>query len=271
MNPYIPKLAKIVSIEQETPNVKTFVFKFLAPNQQRRFKFNPGQFIEVSSFGIGESPFGVFKHKKLFGFSIKKAGSVTKALFAKKEGGVIGIRGPYGNGYPLERFRRKNVLLISGGIGVPPIRALLQCMLEKRKAYGDISIFYGARTPKDIVYKRAFEKWDKRKDVRVRITVDKATKGWKGSVGVVTALFEGMEFDESYVAAACGPPIMIKFVVKSLVERGMKENQIYVSMERLMHCGFGVCGHCNIGKAYVCKDGPVFRVDELKALTESSW
>ena len=271
MNPYIPHLAKIIKIKKETPDVKTFIFRFLDSNQQKKFKFRPGQFIEVSSFGIGESTFGVFRYNKFFGFSVKKIGSVTKALFSKKKGDVIGVRGPYGNGYPLQEFKKKNVLLISGGIGIPPIRALLQSILEKRMPHGNISIFYGARTPDDIVYKKELKEWNRRKDIDIYLTVDKATKKWKGNVGVVTSLFEGVHFDSSYIAAVCGPPIMIKFVVKTLVEKGLKENQIYVSLERLMQCGFGTCGHCNIGKVYVCKDGPVFRADILNKLTERPW
>jgi NAD(P)H-flavin reductase len=271
MNPYKPNLVKIVGIKNEASDVRTFAFKFIDPKIQRRFKFKPGQFIEVSSFGIGESTFEVFKYGRSFGFSIKKVGGVTKSMFEKSVGDIIGIRGPYGNGWPLKDFRRKNMLLIGGGIGIPPIRALLQEILGKRRSYRDIDIFYGAKTPKEIVYKKEFKEWDKARNTSVHLTVDKGSKSWKGNVGVVTTLFEGMKFNRSHVAAICGPPIMIKFVVKTLMERGLKEKQIYTSMERLMQCGFGTCGHCNIGKLYVCKDGPIFRVDQLNELTERSW
>lgn len=271
MNPYKPSLAKIIGVRKEAPDVKTITFRFVDPVLQKRFRYKPGQFIQVSSFGIGESTFEVFKHERSFGFSFKKVGSVTKSIFEKNKGDVIGVRGPYGNGWPLKEFRKKNLLLIGGGIGIPPIRALLQHIIKKRGSFGDIDIFYGAKTPDEIVYKKDFKKWSKVKKTKVHLTVDKGKGGWKGNVGVVTTLFEGMKFGKSHVAAACGPPIMIKFVVKSLMERGMKEKQIYASMERLMQCGFGTCGHCNIGKLYVCKDGPVFRVDQLKELTERSW
>jgi NAD(P)H-flavin reductase len=271
MNPYKPDLAKIIDIKKETPDVRTFAFKFTDSARQRRFKYKPGQFIEVSSFGIGESTFGIFRHNGNPGFSVKKMGNVTTAMFRKGEGDIIGIRGPYGNGYPLKDFKRKNAILVAGGIGIPPIRALFQSLMEKRRAYKHIDFFYGARTPKDIVCKREFKEWADMKDVDIHLTVDKRAKGWKGNVGVVTTLFNGMEFGKKHAAAICGPPIMIKFVVKSLVEKGMRENQIYASMERLMQCGFGTCGRCNIGKLYVCKNGPVFRMDELNRQTEKPW
>lgn len=271
MNPYKPNLAKLLGIKKESSNVKTFTFEFNDPDLQKSFKYSPGQFIEVSSFGHGESPFGVFKCDNSFGFSIKKVGGVTKTMFEKKKGDIIGIRGPYGNGWPVNDFKGKDVLLIGGGIGIPPIRSLLQYIQENKKSFGKAIIFYGAKTPEDVVYKKEFNEWKKAKGIDVRLTVDKGKGGWKGGVGVVTKLFEGMQFDDSYVAAICGPPIMIKFVVNTLKERGMKDDHIYASMERLMQCGVGSCGHCNIGKLYVCKDGPIFRVDKLGELTERSW
>jgi NAD(P)H-flavin reductase len=165
----------------------------------------------------------------------------------------------------------KDILLIAGGIGFPPIRALLAHIVENRKRYGEVDLFYGARSPKDIVYKKELREWGVRKDIGVHLTVDVGDKRWKGRVGVITTLLTDIRPGPNSVAAICGPPIMIKFVVKSLLERGAEERQMYASMERLMQCGFGVCGHCNIGKVYVCKDGPVFRVDGLKKLTEGVW
>jgi NAD(P)H-flavin reductase len=270
MNPYLPRIAKIVNTKKETSDVKTFRFRFV---DNKKIRFLPGQVIMVSVFGFGESTFGIVPTEKngLYEFSIKKMGMVTKALFELRKGSYIGIRGPFGNGYPVAKIKGKNVLLIAGGIGFPPIKALLLHLLKNRKAYGRVELYYGAKTPEDIVYKKELKEWSKKKDLKVRITVDQATKKWKGHVGVVTTILEDIEVDNKTLAFVCGPGIMMKFVTQKLLEKGMKENRIYVSMERLMQCGVGMCGHCNIGKIYVCKHGPVFRVDELMRLTERPW
>ncbi|MHA1743363.1 MAG: FAD/NAD(P)-binding protein [Candidatus Heimdallarchaeota archaeon] len=270
MNSYVPKLAKIVKIKKEAPDVKTFRFRLI---DNSRLSFIPGQVIMVSVFGIGEATFGIVptENSREYEFSVKKVGSVTKALLELKANDMIGIRGPFGNGYPMKRLKGKNILLIAGGIGFPPIKSLLLTLLKKRKSYKRIELYYGAKTPEDIVYKKELKAWSKMEDIKVRIIVDKATKGWRGDVGVVTNILEDAEIDNKTIVLMCGPGIMMKFVTLKLKEKGLRENQIYASMERLMQCGLGVCGHCNIGGLYVCKDGPVFRVDDLFKLTEKPW
>jgi NAD(P)H-flavin reductase len=162
-----------------------------------------------------------------------------------------------------------DVIMVAGGIGIPPIKSLMLYLLKNKRKYGKIGLYYGAKTPEERVYKRELNEWGK--EVEVKVTVDKGNKDWKGNVGVVTNLLEKLRPGKKAIACMCGPPIMSKFVSQKLVERGMKWDQIYVSMERMMQCGLGMCGHCNIGKVYVCKHGPVFRLDELKKNTEKFW
>ena len=270
MNPYIPKLARLVKVKKEAPDVKTFRFKFV---EKSKFNFVPGQILMVTVFGIGEATFGIVPTEKKdeYEFTVKKMGTVTSALFKLKKGDVIGIRGPFGNGYPVKELKGKSILLVAGGVGFPPIKSLLLYLLKNRKVYGRIELYYGAKTPEDLVYKKELKEWSKRKDLKVRVTVDRATEGWKGHVGVVTTILEDVEVDENTLAFMCGPSIMMKFVTLKLKERGLSEDRIYASMERLMECGVGACAHCNIGNVYVCKDGPVFRVDKLFKLVEKPW
>ena len=227
----------------------------------------------VSAFGYGEATFGIVPTEKKdeFEFSFKKVGNVTTALFKMKRNDIIGVRGPFGKGYPLNKLEGKDIILVAGGIGFPPIKALLMFLLMRRKRYGRIELYYGARTPEDIVYKKELREWSKRRDLKVKITVDEATGKWKGNVGVVTTILEDLKVNKRTYAFICGPPIMMKFVTQKLVEKGLKENRIYASMERLMQCGIGACGHCNISHLYVCKDGPSMRVDKLLSLVEKPW
>ncbi len=270
MNPYVPEMGKILGVKRETPDVKTFHFSL---DEEKEIKFTPGQVIMVSVLGFGESTFGIIPtgRRGVYEFGVKKTGIVTNRLFRLKKGDRIGIRGPFGNGYPIKDMKGKNVIMVAGGIGSPPIKSLLINLLEKRDCYGRIELYYGARTPEDIVYKSEMKEWGERKDIKVGITVDKKTGGWKGNVGVITTLLEDLIIDSKTAACLCGPCIMSKFVCKKLLERGLEMKRIYVSIERLMQCGMGHCGHCNIGKLYVCKDGPVFRLDELDGLTEKVW
>ena len=267
MNSYLPKLAVIEKVKKETKDVKTFWFK-----TEEEIEFVPGQVIMVSVFGFGESTFGIIptENRGVYEFSAKKVGTVTNKLFKMGRGDWIGIRGPFGNGYPVEKMEGKNVIIIGGGIGIPPLKSLLLHILKNREKYRDVEIYYGARTPEDIVYRKEFEDWMKKKDLKVEVTVDKGNKKWKGNTGVVTTLLENLEVKNSIICA-CGPPVMLKFVTMKLLEIGAKKENIYISMERLMKCGVGMCGHCNIGKFYVCKHGPVFTLKKLEESSEKVW
>ena len=269
-NPLIPELAKIEKITQETDSIRTFKLKFL---NKKSFTFIPGQFVQVSIFGIGEAPISICSspfNEKFFEITVRNVGNVTNALFKSNEEDLIGVRGPFGNGYPMDEFKYKNIVLVAGGVGFPPVKSIIEYAISRRNDFESLLLLYGAKNPADIVYKNELEKW--RKNFQILITVDKPTQEWKGNTGVVTNLFDKVEINnQNTIGVVCGPPIMMKFVVQKFQELDFKENQIYLSMERLMQCGIGQCGHCNIGKKYVCKDGPVFRYDELKGLTEKLW
>jgi len=274
-NPYLPQLAKIKKVTQETDTVKTFRWRFLKRKIQNSFVFIPGQFIQVSVFGVGEAPISFSSSPfdiEFFEFSVRRVGSVTNALFDLEEGDMIGVRGPYGNGYPIKEFMHKNIVMIAGGIGFPPIKSLIEYILDRRNDFRDLWLLYGAKDPIDIVFKKSLKKWKKEKDFKVLVTVDKADRKWKGNVGVVTTLFDKTKIPiGNTVGVMCGSPMMMKFVTQNLKKLGLKDYQIFLSMERLMQCGMGKCGHCNIGNKYVCIDGPVFCYEELKGLTEKIW
>lgn len=267
-NPFVPHVATVTGLRQETSDIRTLR---LTLNQTGGgFDFVPGQFLEVSIFGVGEVPIGLASSPTRtdhFEISVKRMGSVTSEIHKLSPGDTIGIRGPYGNGWPVERLRGKNLLVIGGGIGLSPLRSLIDYVLDRRDEFGTLKILYGARTQDDLVYKRLLKEWTEHERTEVHYTVDIGTPGWKGNVGVVTSLFDqaGISLDNTLVIT-CGPPIMIKFVTMSLERLGFADDDIITSMEKMMKCGIGKCGHCNIGSQYVCIDGPVFTHRELKGM-----
>ncbi|MEA3254758.1 MAG: FAD/NAD(P)-binding protein [Candidatus Altiarchaeota archaeon] len=266
MNPYMPEIVKIKDIKQETVDVKTF--RISSP---KGFKYLPGQFLEVSSFGVGEAPISITSTptRKDLEISVKKVGGVTESLHEAEIGDKIGVRGPYGNGFPVNKLRGRDILFIGGGIGLAPLRSLINYSLDNRNDLGHISILYGARTPDDLVFRDELRSWGDEKDTGVYVTVDNADDKWGGNVGVVPKLLEKIEPDlRKTTAVVCGPPVMIKFTVKALLEMGLGDEQIIFTLERMMKCGIGKCGHCNIGEKYVCIDGPVFSYVEMKDIME---
>ncbi len=269
-NPYIPMLARIVSVREEAPNINTFRLWLKDEEARRNFSFVPGQFLELTVFGYGEAPFSISSsplEKEYFEVTVRKMGTVTRALFNLGEGGVVGVRGPFGRGWPIEDMRGENVLIIGGGIGIAPLRSLVEYIIANRDSFGEVILLYGARTPKDIVYKEELEQW--RDAIDVHLTVDMGDETWKGRTGVVTVLLDDVKVDprETY-SIQCGPPIMMHFVTKKLLEMGFSDERIVFSLERLMKCGMGFCGHCMISGKYVCRDGPVFNYSEVKTLLE---
>jgi sulfhydrogenase subunit gamma (sulfur reductase) len=265
-NPYIPLMAEIRNIKRETSDVKTIQ---ISPT--RKIGYLPGQFLEISVLGIGEVPISITSSPtgKDLEISVKSVGMVTERLHQAEIGDKIGIRGPYGNGFPVNEMEGKDVLFIGGGIGLAPLRSLINFMFDNREKFGKISILYGARTPQDLVFKDDLGSWKKKENAEVHLTVDKVDGKWKGNVGVVPKLLENVEPDlTKTLAVVCGPPIMIRFTIRALIEKGFKDEQIIFTLERMMKCGIGKCGHCNIGGKYVCTDGPVFSYAEMKDVLE---
>ncbi len=271
-NIYLPYRMKVAKITNEAPGVRTFRLEFLDPADAEKFDFRTGQFAEYSVFGEGESTFCIASPHTRNGYvecTFRQAGRVTSALCSLEEGDVMGFRGPYGNTFPIEDWKGKNLVFIAGGIALPPMRSVIWSCLDNRKDYGDVTIFYGARTPNDLVYKHELAAWDADPDVKLVQTVDPGGENaeWKGEVGFVPMIVEKHNpSSENTVVIVCGPPVMIKNTFPVLKKLGFKDEQIFTTLENRMKCGFGKCGRCNVGKTFVCKDGPVFRADELAAL-----
>ncbi|MBN1788244.1 MAG: FAD/NAD(P)-binding protein [Sedimentisphaerales bacterium] len=263
-NPYKPIDAEVIDIIDESPTIKSFVLKPAEP-----IPFKAGQFVELTLPGSGEAPFTPSSspsQKETMEISIMKAGRVTGQLHDIPKGTTLGIRGPLGNGYPLDKFAGKQVYIVGGGVGLAPIRSLFLALVERKNDFAGIVCRYGARTPEDFIYKHTtFNEWPNIDGVNMKLTADQGNDQWKHNVGVVTTILspDDVKINNS-VAVVCGPPIMMKFVTLKLLEFGFKAEQIYLSMEKNMSCGIGMCGHCMIGKYYVCKDGPVFTYDQIK-------
>ena len=269
-NTYIPKLAKIIDIKEEVDGarpINTFRTEF---QEKNGFSFKCGQCAMLSVFGKGESMISISSSplvKDYLQFSILKMGRVTSSLHDMQVGDTIGIRGPYGNGFPIEKWKGKNLIFIGGGIGLAPIWSVLHTAMGKKEDYGDFMLIYGARTSKDIVFKEALE--ELRKKIKVHLSVDVEEPDWKEFVGFVPLnVLEIKPSPKNSIAVTCGPPIMIKFVIQNLEALGFKDDQIYTTVENKMKCGIGKCGRCNIGMHYVCKDGPVYSWAELKNLPQ---
>lgn len=267
-NIYQPIEATIEDIIVETPTIKTFVLKPKEP-----IEFKTGQFVELTLPGLGEAPFTPSSDPKVkdsIEITIMNVGVVTSALHNLKSQDSVGLRGPYGVGYPLAEFKDKEILIVGGGVGLAPLRSLLFSLFGEMGKYKRILLRYGARTPKDIVYKQALEEWSKKEDVDVVITVDVGDSTWKGNVGLVTTILRDFNINlKEAKAVVCGPPIMMKFATLKLLDLGFLPKDIYLSMEKNMSCGLGKCGHCRLGKFYVCKDGPVFSYNKIKEMPDT--
>jgi len=262
-NIYKPLRAKLTEVIDESPLIKTFV---LIPEEE--FSFETGQFIELSVDGIGEAPFTPSSSplvKDTLEVTVMKTGYVTNCMHNLKPGAYMGIRGPYGRGYPVEKFYGKEVLILGGGCGLAPIRSLLYALEDVKDNLEKVILYYGSKTPTDCIYKPLFNRLNKIEKFETHRTVDIPDDDWNESVGVVTGLLNKVALNIGRsIAVVCGPPIMMKFGTIRLLEMGYKDDQIYLSMEKNMSCGLGKCGHCMMGEFFVCKDGPVFTYNELK-------
>ena len=275
-NPYFPYQAKIESIKQETSGeriIRTFKVVLEDGAYREGFQNKPGQCAMVGINGVGESMISIASsptEKESLTFSIMKMGKVTSAIHALEPEEVLTIRGPYGNGFPVEEWKGKNVLTIGGGIGQAPLRSIIQYVLHNREDYKEVTIIYGARSTADLCYRDELLELEQTEGIGVHLSIDVEEEGWDKFVGFVPQnLLRIKPSPENTVAITCGPPIMIKFVIKNLLDLGFKEDQIYTTLENRMKCGIGKCGRCNVGSLYVCKDGPVFSYQELKSLPET--
>ncbi len=254
-NPYIPLPGKLAEVIEETPTIKTLV---IAPGEPVEFK--AGQFVQLTLPGVGEAPFTPSSsplEPDRLAITVLKTGTVTDRLHECQQGQTLGLRGPFGKGYPLEKLKGKEVLIVGGGVGLAPLRALILALLADLKAIKRMSIKYGARCTEELLYRNEWKAWTKNAKVDFTSTIDNPQEGWTGRTGVVTTLLSGLDIDKSNCFAfVCGPSVMLKFTTFSLIDEGLTPDQIYLSMNRRMSCGMGLCGRCNIGPYYLCKDGP---------------
>jgi len=274
-NVYLPHIAVIEKIIEETPNIRTFHFNFKDKKLQKEFSFESGQFGEYSVLGIGEAPFCISssptRHDHLE-FAVQRVGRVTNALHRLGVGAEIGFRGPYGNSFPLDFLQGKNLVFVGGGIGLAPLRSLIWNVIDNRDKYKNIDIVYGARTPLDLCFKYDLDAWGKNKTIKFITTVDRGDESWTGKVGVVPKILEETTPSaKNAVAIVCGPPIMIRFTFPVLEKLGFTPEQMLTTLEKRMKCGIGKCGRCNIGNIFVCRDGPVFSYAQIKGFVSSEY
>jgi len=268
---FIPELARIVKIEPIAALEKVFTLELPGG---RTLGHRPGQFVEVSVFGVGEAPISISsspsRSNGIFELCVRRVGDVTSALHNLKVGDRVGIRGPFGRGFPIESFRGKDILFAPGGLGLAPARSLINQVLDERALFGRVIILYGARTPAELLFKDELQQWAERSDVELLLSVDRGDESWTGNVGVITTLFRQISvYPRNTVAVTVGPPVMYRFVLMELFGKGISEGNIYLSLERRMKCGVGKCGHCQINNIYACQSGPVFSYREIKGLEEA--
>ena len=268
-NEYLPIPAVIEKIIVETPDAKTFTLR-LKGKTNGILKYKPGQFLMLSLPGYGEAPFTFASSPSRdgrFEISARRVGSLTDALHKLEENDIVGVRGPFGNTFPLDKLKNKDLLFVAGGCGIAPLRPLMQQVSKNRKNYGGVEIIYGCRSPKDIFYKDEIKSWANNPGSNVHLTVDEPDASWGGTCGVVCVLLPKIRLNpKTAFVFLCGPAVMLKFAIKDILKLGFKERNIYASLERYMKCGIGKCGHCYIKGKYVCLDGPNFSYTQMKKL-----
>ncbi|MCX7681528.1 MAG: FAD/NAD(P)-binding protein [Anaerolineae bacterium] len=268
---YTPEMARLVKVETLTALEKLFTIELPGG---RSLGHSPGQFVMLSLLGIGEAPISITsspsRSNGIFELCVRRVGDVTNALHNMQPGDMVGIRGPFGRGFPIEKMRGKDVLFAPGGLGLAPLRSLINQVLDERGSFGRVIILYGARRPQELLFRNELEEWIARPDVECLVTVDRGDETWTGNVGVITTLFPKITINpRNTVAVTCGPPIMYRFVLMEMLSKGIPETQIYLSLERRMKCGVGKCGHCQINHLYCCQDGPVFTYTQIKNVEEA--
>jgi len=265
---YLPQPARVVEVRQMAALEKLFTLRL---TDGRPLGHKPGQFVGVSVLGVGEAPISVSsspsRSNATFQVCIRRAGDLTGVIHRKEVGDKLGIRGPFGRGFPLERFRGKDLLFAPGGLGLAPARSIINEVLDNRGRFGRVIILYGARNPSELLFRDELQEWDRRDDVELHLTVDRPSQEWTGIVGVITTLFPMISvYPRNTVAITIGPPIMYRFVLMELLGKGIPEANVWLSLERRMKCGVGKCGHCQISELYTCQAGPCFSYAEIKAV-----
>jgi NAD(P)H-flavin reductase len=266
----IPNLYRIQRIQQETAD--TFTIHLSSSDGKKTISFAPGQFNMLYVMGVGEVPISICGNPstpETLVHTTRAVGNVTSAMKKMKVGDQIGIRGPYGSHWPVDEAAGSDVVIVAGGIGLAPLRPALYHLVDNRDRFGRIVLLYGTRSPEDILYKNDLKKWRSQFDLEIYVTVDRATRNWRGNVGVVTSLIPKAPFDPHHtIVMVCGPEVMMRYTIQGIEKRGVSRDRIYLSMERNMKCAAGFCGHCQLGAFFVCKDGPVFRYDRLDGMLE---
>jgi len=262
-NPYLPHLARIVRIYRMVPDNHLFTIRFLDDRLAESFRHRPGQFLMVSVPGAGEAPISISSSPSRSGIlelCVRRVGRLTNALYRMKTNDVVGIRGPYGNGFPIEAIAGNDILFAAGGLGMAPLRSLIWYALDNRDRFRNITLMYGSKTPADMLFREELESLVDRTDIRCLLTVDADPNGgWKNYVGLLPSLFDHVTIEPATTyAAVCGPPIVYRFILRRLLDLGFSKDRILMSLERRMKCGIGMCGHCSIGYKYTCLHGPIF-------------
>jgi NAD(P)H-flavin reductase len=257
-------------VAKETPD--TFTLRLEPEKTVNRSLFQPGQFSMLWVFGVGELPISISGdpalHDRLV-YTVRSVGQATHSLVNREVGDGVGVRGPFGTGWPVEAARERDVIVVAGGIGLAPLRPVIYHVLQNRKDYGRLVILYGGRSPRDLLYRKELAAWARSRETQVLVTVDYGGLNWRGHVGVVTTLFKYSRLQPGRsIAMVCGPEIMMRFVVRELEMQGLSRDNIYLSMERNMKCAVGFCGHCQYGAHFICKDGPIFRYEQIRKLLE---
>ena len=271
-NIYVPETAEVVRVQKMT-DTETF-FEVRLPGG-RDLGHAPGQFVQVSLLGIGEAPISICSSplkKGSFEMVVRRVGNVTEAMHKLAPGAKLGIRGPFGKGFRVEDYENRDTVFVAAGLGLPPLRSLINTLIDtkNRKRFGRIIILYGCKSPAEFLFNEERKGWESRKDIEYHVTVDRPAPGWEGRVGVITTLIPELQLDlPRTVAAICGPPVVYKFAILALRSKGLRDEQMYVSLERRMKCGVGKCGHCQINGVYVCQEGPVFNYARIRDLKEA--
>jgi sulfhydrogenase subunit gamma (sulfur reductase) len=259
--PYMIHPARITARRVETQGIYSFSMQFVNPAARREYRFKAGQFNMLYAFGVGEVPISIVSdpaQPDVLEHTVRKAGRVTSVMARWQPGEIVGVRGPYGNGWPMEAARGRDVVIVTGGLGCAPVVAVINYIFRRREEYGDLQILHGVKTPNDLLYRERFDQWRRAPRTRVFLASDRPDKTWRDRIGVVTDLFDELTVTPSTIVMMCGPEVMMRYAARDLIGKGVSDDAIHLSMERRMECAVGLCGHCQYRERFVCRDGPIF-------------